>query len=96
MLMCVFVCLCACMYIHVHSTCRCVYYTIGQHPGQAGEGRPRVLERRVLFGDTPQDVSSTLGAPSKVFFKAEDKVRVGCLHLAVPYTRHTCTVTSGF
>ena len=28
-----------------------------------------------MFGDTPQDVCSSLGAPSKVFFKAEDKVR---------------------
>ena len=33
--------------------------------------------RQVLFGDTPQDVASSLGAPSKVFFKAEDKVCTG-------------------
>ena len=44
------------------------------------EGRPRTLERRVMFGDTPQDVSSCLGAPSKVFFKAEDKVCVCSYH----------------
>ena len=28
-----------------------------------------------MFGDTPQDVARDLGAPSKVFFKAEDKAR---------------------
>ena len=39
-----------------------------------GEGRLKGLERRVLFGDTPQGVAGSLGAPSKVFFKAEDKV----------------------
>ncbi|CAI8043991.1 UPF0183 protein C16orf70 homolog [Geodia barretti] len=44
--------------------------------GVGGEGRLKGLERRVMFGDTPQDVCSSLGAPSKVFFKAEDKMRI--------------------
>ena len=56
-----------------------MYMYVDPRPGQGGEGRPRVLEKRVMFGDTPQDVSSNLGAPSKVFFKAEDKVRM-CIH----------------
>ena len=52
----------------------CVVHTELQRSSGAGEGRLRVVERRVMFGDTPQDVCSSLGAPSKVFFKAEDKV----------------------
>ena len=64
-----------------------------------------MIERQVLFGDTPQDVASSLGAPSKVFFKAEDKVccqYVGSyqchllLHVASRWDNHhavhSCTV----
>ncbi|KAK9308494.1 hypothetical protein QLX08_001642 [Tetragonisca angustula] len=34
----------------------------------------------VLFGDTCEDVLSALGAPSRVFFKAEDKMRIHSPH----------------
>lgn len=30
----------------------------------------------MYFGDSCQDVLSTLGSPHKVFYKSEDKVRV--------------------
>ena len=32
--------------------------------------------RDVMFGDTPQEVVSALGAPARVFFKAEDKMKI--------------------
>ena len=35
---------------------------------------PRLDKTTVCFGDTIQDILSSLGAPSKVFYKAEDKV----------------------
>ncbi|XP_022907928.1 PHAF1 protein CG7083 [Onthophagus taurus] len=34
------------------------------------------FEKDVLLGHTAQDVASALGAPSKVFFKSEDKMRI--------------------
>lgn len=34
----------------------------------------------MLFGDTCEDVLSALGAPSRVFFKAEDKMRIHSPH----------------
>ncbi|PNF19278.1 UPF0183 protein CG7083 [Cryptotermes secundus] len=47
------------------------------------EGSSRLLEprkqnlcREVLFGDTCQDVATALGAPSRVFYKAEDKMKI--------------------
>lgn len=47
------------------------------------EGSPRALEprkqcltREVMFGDSCQDVASNLGAPSRVFFKSEDKMKI--------------------
>lgn len=47
------------------------------------EGSVRVLEprkqcftREILFGDSCQDIASNLGAPSKVFFKSEDKMKI--------------------
>lgn len=47
------------------------------------EGSPRALEprkqcltREVIFGDSCQDVASNLGAPSRVFFKSEDKMKI--------------------
>jgi len=33
-----------------------------------------------LFGDTCEDVLSALGAPSRVFYKAEDKMRIHSPH----------------
>ncbi|XP_064391487.1 phagosome assembly factor 1-like [Halichondria panicea] len=46
------------------------------HHSKLGDSRPRVLERTVQFGDTPQDIASALGAPSQHFYKAEDKMRI--------------------
>ncbi|XP_063218330.1 PHAF1 protein CG7083 isoform X2 [Bacillus rossius redtenbacheri] len=47
------------------------------------EGSSRLLElrkhslcREVMFGDTCQDVATALGAPSRVFYKAEDKMKI--------------------
>lgn len=47
------------------------------------EGSVRVLEprkqcftREILFGDSCQDIASNLGAPSRVFFKSEDKMKI--------------------
>lgn len=35
---------------------------------------------KVWFGDTCEDVLSALGAPSRVFYKAEDKMRIHSPH----------------
>nr|CAD7588919.1 unnamed protein product [Timema genevievae] len=47
------------------------------------EGSSRLLEprkqslcREIMFGDTCQDVVTSLGAPSRVFYKAEDKMKI--------------------
>ncbi|KAL1465257.1 hypothetical protein WDU94_004840 [Cyamophila willieti] len=34
------------------------------------------LNVKIFFGDTCQDVCTTLGAPTKIFFKAEDKMKI--------------------
>ncbi|XP_026679270.1 UPF0183 protein C16orf70-like [Diaphorina citri] len=34
------------------------------------------LNVKIFFGDTCQDVCTTLGAPNKIFFKAEDKMKI--------------------
>ncbi|XP_043260412.1 PHAF1 protein CG7083-like [Colletes gigas] len=44
------------------------------------EPRKRCWTKKVLFGDTCEDVLSALGAPSRVFFKAEDKMRIHSPH----------------
>lgn len=40
------------------------------------EPRKQSLAREILFGDTCQDVVSNLGAPNRVFFKSEDKMKI--------------------
>lgn len=40
------------------------------------EPRKQTMTREVLFGDTCQDVASSLGCPSRVFFKSEDKMKI--------------------
>ena len=40
------------------------------------EPRKQSLSREVLFGDTCQDVATALGAPSRVFYKSEDKMKI--------------------
>lgn len=46
--------------------------------GQSRDMDPKrqTLTRDVLFGDTCQDVAAALGAPSRVFYKAEDKMKI--------------------
>ncbi len=29
-----------------------------------------------MFGDSPQDVASAIGAPARIFFKSEDKMKI--------------------
>uniref|UniRef100_A0A182P764 Uncharacterized protein n=1 Tax=Anopheles epiroticus TaxID=199890 RepID=A0A182P764_9DIPT len=40
------------------------------------EPRKQCLTREILFGDSCQDVTTNLGAPSKVFYKSEDKMKI--------------------
>ncbi|XP_031471350.1 UPF0183 protein C16orf70 homolog isoform X3 [Phasianus colchicus] len=47
--------------------------TAGCGPGVLADAKMRVFERCVYFGDSCQDVLSTLGSPHKVFYKSEDK-----------------------
>ncbi|XP_076470414.1 phagosome assembly factor 1-like [Babylonia areolata] len=44
--------------------------------GKDEESRKKVMEKEVLFGHSCQEVMSNLGAPSKVFFKSEDKMKI--------------------
>lgn len=34
------------------------------------------FERKILLGQSAQDISSAIGAPSRVFYKSEDKMRI--------------------
>jgi len=54
---------------------RVVFHSSGCGPGVLADAKMRVFERCVYFGDSCQDVLSTLGSPHKVFYKSEDKVR---------------------
>ncbi|KAL7978703.1 hypothetical protein Chor_013192 [Crotalus horridus] len=45
-------------------------------PGVLADAKIRVSERCVYFGDSCQDVLSTLGSPHKVFYKSEDKMKI--------------------
>lgn len=40
------------------------------------ETRKQTMQRDVWFGDSVQDVVSSLGAPNRVFFKSEDKMKI--------------------
>ncbi|XP_015678427.1 UPF0183 protein C16orf70 [Protobothrops mucrosquamatus] len=50
--------------------------TAGCGPGVLADAKIRVSERCVYFGDSCQDVLSTLGSPHKVFYKSEDKMKI--------------------
>ncbi|XP_033755111.1 UPF0183 protein C16orf70 homolog isoform X1 [Pecten maximus] len=50
--------------------------TEGNGPGKVIDPRKKSLERIVLFGDSCQDVIGSLGCPGKVFYKAEDKMKI--------------------
>lgn len=40
------------------------------------EPRRQCLTREILFGDSCQDVATSLGAPNRIFFKSEDKMKI--------------------
>ncbi len=42
----------------------------------SGGGDAATVTRDVLFGDSPEDVVSAIGAPARIFFKAEDKMKI--------------------
>ncbi|KAK2145279.1 hypothetical protein LSH36_690g02001 [Paralvinella palmiformis] len=48
----------------------------GNGPAKLSELRKVTCERTVKFKDTCQDVVSSLGSPSKIFFKSEDKMKI--------------------
>ena len=39
-------------------------------------GTVLIVQPQVLFGDSCQDVMSSLGAPCKVYYKDEDKMKI--------------------
>jgi len=39
-------------------------------------GQPTSLTKEIRFGDSVQDVTSAIGAPSRVFYKSEDKMKI--------------------
>lgn len=45
-------------------------------PSKHSEVRKSVIVEKVLFGDSCQDVMSALGAPCKVYYKDEDKMKI--------------------
>ncbi|XP_064599085.1 phagosome assembly factor 1-like [Liolophura sinensis] len=53
-----------------------ILVTEGNGPGKLLDPRKKTVERIVRFGDSCQDVISALGCPSKVFYKAEDKMKI--------------------
>lgn len=44
--------------------------------GRALEPRRQTFTKEVLFGDSCQDVAMNLGAPNRIFFKSEDKMKI--------------------
>ncbi|KAL3858968.1 hypothetical protein ACJMK2_009213 [Sinanodonta woodiana] len=55
---------------------KCIIFTEGNGPGKMLEPKKKTIERIVRFGDSPNDVISALGCPGKVFYKAEDKMKI--------------------
>lgn len=53
---------------------RIALYT--ESAARALEPRKRTMTRDVLFGDTAQDVAGNLGAPCRIFYKSEDKMKI--------------------
>uniref|UniRef100_T1IM16 Uncharacterized protein n=1 Tax=Strigamia maritima TaxID=126957 RepID=T1IM16_STRMM len=45
-------------------------------PSKLLELKRQTITRTIRFGDSCEDVTGTLGAPSKVFYKAEDKMKI--------------------
>jgi len=45
-------------------------------PPRAGQGEKEAIQKTIKFGDSVQDVLSSLGAPSRVFYKSEDKMKI--------------------
>lgn len=48
----------------------------GNGPAKLSELKKVTCERLVQFGDTSEDVVSALGCPTKIFYKAEDKMKI--------------------
>lgn len=44
--------------------------------GRALEPRRQCFTRELLFGDSCEDVATSLGAPNRIFFKSEDKMKI--------------------
>lgn len=44
--------------------------------GRSLEPRRQSLSREILFGDSCQDIATQLGAPNRIFFKSEDKMKI--------------------
>ncbi|KAK2187623.1 hypothetical protein NP493_159g00036 [Ridgeia piscesae] len=53
-----------------------ILVTEGIGPAKLSEMRKMTYERIVHFGDSCEDVVSSLGCPSKIFYKAEDKMKI--------------------
>uniref|UniRef100_A0A2P2I9G3 UPF0183 protein CG7083 n=1 Tax=Hirondellea gigas TaxID=1518452 RepID=A0A2P2I9G3_9CRUS len=62
--------------IRDHSTTRGVKLTIILDAGGRGTSETQLLTRSVMFGDSCQTVLSTIGAPNRVFYKSEDKMKI--------------------
>jgi len=62
-------------------------------PGKLSESRRRSFQRSVYFGDSVQDVLSSLGCPTREFFKAEDKMKI---HSPGAYLRANNTCGSDY
>jgi len=45
-------------------------------PPRGGHGEKDCIQKIIRFGDSVQDVLSSLGAPSRVFYKSEDKMKI--------------------
>ncbi|XP_013112100.1 PHAF1 protein CG7083 [Stomoxys calcitrans] len=44
--------------------------------GRSLEPRRQCFTKEILFGDSCQDVTTQLGAPNRIFFKSEDKMKI--------------------
>ena len=53
-----------------------IFLSLGIEASATSANRIQSVARTVCFGNTVQDVLSLLGAPSKVFYKAEDKMKI--------------------
>lgn len=71
------------IYLESATVLRTNYGTRGLRLNLYTEGTVRTMEqkkqcftREIYFGDTCQDVTASIGSPSRVFYKSEDKMRI--------------------